>query len=599
MRHLAAAAASRPRLLVAAVAAGAYANTLPNQPVFDDGWAIFDNPLVKSLANVPRMFREEYNFGGNASNAGVWRPVTTLTYALNWAAGGRDVVGYHLVNLALHALACVLVLELARRAVAAVAPERAPAAALAAALLFALHPVHVEAVAGLVGRAELLSAVFSLSALLLALGAGRRRWRLPAAAAALAAGVLSKESAAVTPVLYALCAWAVPAAAGLPARPGLAAGAPRRALRSAGARALVLLAAAALPFALRPRGVGVPLVAAWFAGQPREVVAGTMSRVFAEYLRLLVLPWPLGVDFWYSARIPMLHLLSAPSIAGAAVWGGALALGVALLRRGRPIRGMGILWIFVPLLPVSNVLVPTGVLVAERLLYLPSVGFCLAAGDLFALGVAAAGRRRRPWAAAVPAALVLALAGGKTASRNLEWRDGLSLWEAEVAKTPGDPVMNNNLAVEYNRRGRYAEARERLRVALDANPWYWRAWVNLGIAEQRTGEPDAALAAYRRARLLAPDDAGPRRFAGLLLSERGDLAGAAGELEAAARLAPEDGAVRRELGTVLLRAGRLDEAREELARAVRLDPRDAEARARLAEAEAAARAAPATQAGQK
>jgi hypothetical protein len=161
--------AARPRLAVALAALLPFLLTLGNPPIQDDGWAALDNPLTFSLRNAGRIFREPYGFAGEATLGGPYRPVVTLSYALNYAVHGRWPPGYHLVNVALHVLASLLVLTLARRLVAAAASGQAPRLACLAALLFAVHPAHVEAVATIAGRNELLAACFALGALLLAL----------------------------------------------------------------------------------------------------------------------------------------------------------------------------------------------------------------------------------------------------------------------------------------------------------------------------------------------------------------------------------------------------------------------------------------------
>jgi len=574
-------AAARPALAVAAVALLCQANTLLNQPVLDDGWVIFDNPVVTGF-DVGRALRSGYEAGGSATNAGLWRPLTTLSYAASYAAFGRAVPGYHVGNALLHAAVALLVLALARRVVGAVAPARAGEAAVVAALLFAVHPVHVEAVAGLVGRAELLAALGALSALLLALTRRSGSWRLPAALGAASLGVLGKENAAVAPLLYLLVAWLAPGAAGLGARPGPGSAEGRRAAAEALLVSALLGAAVALPFLLRPGGgAGVPPSAAWFAGQPGPIVLGTMSRALAEYWRLLAFPGELGLDFFYAAKIPFTPALSPRALAAAAVWATILVVGLASARRA-PVRAIGILWVFAALLPVSNA-VPTGVLMAERLLYLPSVGACLWAGHGAAWAREALSRRHPGAAVAVRglAALAIALLAARTLARNADWRDGRALWEAELAHAPRDPVVNNNLAVALNGAGEYGRARERLRVALEAAPLYWRAWVNLGIAEERSGDPEAALGFYGRASAIEPGSAVPHYWAGLLLARRGDRAAADRAFAEAERLAPDDASVRVERGRLLLELGRAADARRELEQALRLDPRRAEARALL------------------
>ena len=440
-----------------------------------------------------RIFRELYGFAGEPSVRGPYRPLTTLSYALDYAVHGRWTPGYHLVNVALHGLASLLVLAVARRLAAAAWPQeaggpgRAARVALLAGLLFAVHPAHVEAVASIFGRTEPLSTSFALGALLLALGRRGAAWRLPAALLVLVAGVLSKEVAIVTPGIFLVIAVALPAAAGFEVRPGLRGAAPRRALAEAAALA-GLLATALVPYLLaRGPVLGVAPEARWFpVGTPAAHVALTMSRVLGEYLRILAFPAFLGGDFAYAARLPTLTGPTAGFALATAAWLATLAAGLLLLRRA-PLAAAGLLWIFLPLLPVLQV-IPVGVLLAERLLYLPSVGFCLAVAAALGgwLGRGPAAAR----AAAAGLALVAALAG-RTVARTLDWRTAVAYWEAELATAPREVVVNNNLAVAYLARGRFAEAVERLRVVLEVHPRYWRAHINMGLALQSLGDKAA------------------------------------------------------------------------------------------------------------
>jgi hypothetical protein len=179
-------------LCLFAFAALLYLNTLQNAFVLDDRSLVETNPLIRSLADVPTLFATDYS-APNAK-AGLYRPLVTTSYALNFAVGGREPRGYHGVNLALHALVSVLVWALYRRL------SGDALTAGAAAFLFAAHAVHTEAVANVVGRAELLSAFLFLLSLLSYLGSrgaqGRRRTRLVLASlSAYLLALLSKESA--------------------------------------------------------------------------------------------------------------------------------------------------------------------------------------------------------------------------------------------------------------------------------------------------------------------------------------------------------------------------------------------------------------------
>ncbi|MBS2026381.1 MAG: hypothetical protein JST54_00635 [Deltaproteobacteria bacterium] len=537
-------------LLVAALAALASANTLHNQPVLDDGWVIFENPLIKSLANVPRLFREPYNVAGASTVGGLYRPFTSLTYALNHAVGGDNVVGYHLVNAALHVLAALLVLLLAGKLASAALPDHARPIAFVAAVLFAVHPAHVEAVTGMVGRADELAGLFALAALNLVIGA-QRWWRLALAFICAALGVLSKESAATVMLLLPLIAWLLPSA--LPRR---------QAAFGFAAVAVGVLVYPVLRLA-GPGGLSVPATSQWFNGQTHATVFLTMTRALAEYFRVLAWPHPLGVDFFYSQQIPFTHELGGPSVMATLVWLGLIALALGMGKRA-PLVSLGILWVFAALATVLNI-IPIGTLMAERLLYLPSVGFCLAAS--------AALVRSLPKRALMPALVsVTVLLLALTWQRNAEWHDATTLWEAELQKEPNDVTVNNNLAVEYVARGDYARARERLLVALQTMPSYWRAWVNLGNAQHHLGDDSGALVSFAHARELAPASPSPDMFEGMMQLDRHEILSATIALARAVQKGPMDAQSHAQYGRALMQAGRNSEAVAELTRALELDP---------------------------
>src|SRR5438445_328176 len=181
----------RVYLVVATAAAVVHLGVLWNGFALDDLTIIVANPLVHSLSGVWRAFAAPY-FPANL-DVSVYRPLTIATYALDWSVGAT--VWFHAVNLMWHVGASVLVALLARR-------WAGDAAGLVAGIVFAVHPVHVEAVANVVGRNELMAAAFTLLAVYAALERGSVLW----SAAALTAGLLSKENAAVAPALVA-AAW--------------------------------------------------------------------------------------------------------------------------------------------------------------------------------------------------------------------------------------------------------------------------------------------------------------------------------------------------------------------------------------------------------
>jgi Flp pilus assembly protein TadD len=220
-------------------------------------------------------------------------------------------------------------------------------------------------------------------------------------------------------------------------------------------------------------------------------------------------------------------------------------------------------------------LFPIGVLMAERLTYLPSAGFCIAAAAMV-------GSIRRSPVVVLAVFVLLGLLGIRSAVRAADWRSDLALWESELPKAPNDVVVNNNLAVAYSSRGEYAKAIPVLETAVRVAPRYWRAHVNLGVAEQGLGRPQRARTAYLEAMRIAPRETDPLYFFARFEADQGDHAGAVITLEAARRIAPEQARLATALGLNFLKLGRADEARAAFQAAVAIDPADAAARAGLA-----------------
>ena len=549
--------------------------TLTFPPILDDSWAVLDNPLVQNLSNVGRIFHEPYGFAGGSTLGGPFRPITTLSFALNYALHGRSPAGYHLVNALLHALSSALVVVLARRLLEAAKVARAELGALAAGLLFAVHPVHVEALAPIVGRTDLLASCLALAALRLALEPGWR-WKV-GATAVLAVGVLSKESAAVMPALYFLVALTVPAAAGLAVAPDVRTGAGRRVLAQVVVVSLAMGLSLVPYFVLRGGAVAPPPASRWFPpSTPTVTVVSAATRVAFEYLRMIALPSFLGTDFAYAARIPPSTQLGAAE--GVATLGWMAALGVAVWAfRRRPFLSLAVTWGYAALLPVLH-FIPIGVLIAERLAYLPTVGFCVLVGLWVAQSrEGSLHRLTRPAFVAVSLA-ALAVPTARMATRLYDWRTPLALWEAELPKAPRDVVLNNNLGLEYTATGDFARAKERLQTAIAVAPGYWRAHVNLGIVYQRLGDFMAAERSLLEALRLEPSSGTPVLFLALNRSYLGDLAGAVTWAQQGERIAPEDTRLPRYAGEWLSRLGRTEEARAELQKAVRIDPANLEAK---------------------
>lgn len=441
------------RVLVLVAVALAYATAFAGGFQFDDWNVVVNDPRVQSLGAWWR------------SMPGI-RPVLKLSWALNHASG-LGLVGFHGVNVVIHAANALLVLALLRRLEGRLATGGAPApgpAPLLAALLFALHPAQTEAVTYVSGRSAALAATFALASAL-AFVAGRDGGR--PALGRVASPLLFACALGTKEVAVALPAALVLLEATDPRRPFSW----RAALRATAVHWAVLALAAAA-FLASP--VYRRMLAASLALRDPWTNALTRLRALAWLGGQVARPDLLDAD-------PVLPVVARPDavavLAGAALVA-AVAAGVLLARR-RPAVAAAALWTVLWLDP-AGWLVPRPEPANDRQLYLALLGPAWLAGR--ALAPWAAGGLRR----AAVAALVLALAAA-TSARNLVYADEVRFWEAVLARSPANARAHNNLAVALAGRCRVPEAEAALRRALELERGYARAAVNLSLL--REGEP--------------------------------------------------------------------------------------------------------------
>ncbi len=547
----------RRLLLVLAILAAATLTVF--WPVVRHGYFAMDDDLY--VAGNDRVqagltfdgLRWSFTSVGYAAN---WHPLTWLSLMLDTTFLGRGAGGHHLVNLLLHVINAILLCLVVWRYAGV------PWVGLLTAALFALHPLHVESVAWIAERKDVLSACFGWLALLAWLGYVRRPrpGRYLAALVLFALGLLAKPMLVTLPFLLLLLDWW-----------------PLGRFRAA-PRSLSRLLGEKVPFLLL--AVGSSLMT-WMAQSRGGLVAPLegvpplyrMANALTAYVRYLGhMAWPARLAFFYphpGRSLPWWQAGASLLLLAALT---ALALGWG---RRRPWLPVGWFWYLGTLVPVIGLAQVGTQAMADRYTYLPLTGpFFILAG----VTVEAAARRPRlRWTIAAATLLVLAALGVLTRIQVGYWRDSITLYERTLEVTRDNWVIENNLGMLLSDRGRYQEAIDHFSRALRRKPNFPDIHHNLAVALSQTGRIDEALAHYEQALRGNPRSVETRYNLANLLVGVGRLDEAAREYREVLSMQPGSDFAHNNLATILGRQGRIGEALEHYREAVRLNPRNAEA----------------------
>ncbi|MEW6732697.1 MAG: tetratricopeptide repeat protein [Acidobacteriota bacterium] len=595
-----------PIILILLITAICYWNSLSGGFVADDLIVVVNNDLIKSIKTFPTLFVK--NYWGDGYDDGIYRPLTNATFALDYAIHGLQPWGYHLTNLLLHALNGWLVYWLVRRYC------KKELLAQVSALLFIAHPVHTEAVSYIAGRTELLAATFALLSWVAYCQRERGKHYYWLALLSYLLGLLAKESAIVllaVLILADLCTeqWRTQWTKLLQNYLGF----------FVVAVIYIILRIAVL------KQLGVPENWVFFKGESFSTRLFTMSQAFIRYFELLVWPANLCTDYDYGviAKVTTINLPVALSLL---LIGGIFAIGCWLLPRAQFIA-FAILFFFITISTVSNILLPTGILMADRVLYLPVASICLLAAGLLDR-IAEIGRKWRTVAIALTLLLLVA-AAVRDYYRNIDWHDQEAFVYALVNTAPNNIKGQICLGILYGQQGRHQEAEQTLKRAISLAPdkavthgrlgefyvtqgRFDEAQVALEHSLQIStrfdfvyaalarvysyrGEKAKAVAAFQQA--IALGRASPHLYQELAVAllQLNDYRGSIAQLEKALELKPDFAEAHNNLAVVLRSLGQQEAAREHFHAAATLEPNNAVTRnaygatllnlGRLAEAE--------------
>lgn len=481
---------SLPQYVVAAAALVVFSGALANGFAFDDLIHIRDNYLLR-LPDFGREALRTPAFPGN-----LYRPATFFSYYLQVHLSGLNPLPFHAVNLALHGAVAALIYTL-------LSPLIGLALAFAAALLFAIHPIHVEAVANISGRAELLAAFFTLAAIYFA----RRRVGFAAFLRIFISTFLatcSKESALVAPFLILIYR---------------AHRAPEE--LSATKRAFFAsMLGGAFYLALRFKILGTIYSASMIDIYDNPLAALSPARRSIEALALLggylgkiIIPYPLSADYSH-AVITYSPSLSMGSIVIALLV--ITLLGVAVWLRRTSREALLVLWFFAALILTSNIFFPIGTIFAERLVYLPSIGIIAAAIVL----LEKYGGKRLLYMLLLP---VAACAGTYSIRHVPVWFDTASLADYQERVSPNSFRTQLLCAARDKNEGVISSARKHVARALEILPQNEDAYSLEGQLSLDMAEYHNAAVAFEKALSINPNHAPTLNLFGRLLLNQNEI----------------------------------------------------------------------------
>jgi len=533
-----------------------YVNVLQNGFVWDDKTFIIDNYPIRHPLLLFTISLKSISIG--------YRPLMLLSLALDYSIWGLNPAGFHLTNLLLHALNVLLVYFLALRV------TRGGLWAPLAGLLFALHPVHSEAVAAMLGRSDLLVTAFSLVCLLMYYGflfhsrPSLKRVFYFGALLSYAAACLTKETGIIFPLLIVICenlAW-------------------KDNVRRRGFWAQVVTLVPFLAMGLLYlwfRQVTAPTIGqqAWGSGGWQTGLL--MMTVLWKYLVLLVFPfflspyylpyWPEGWDY--------LQVLG-----GLFVLLGSVAL---LLRYHRriPLLAWAIAWLGISLLPVSNIIPIPGAMMNERWLYFPSVGLVilLGWGASKILSRAQLALKKVLWGVGVTLLLLFAV---RIVSWNAVWRSDESVALKILQQHPESSLAHNNLGNYLFCVGRLREAKQEYAQALLLDPEGARSHANLGNVYCAEQNWPRGIAEYRKALALDPRLAPAWYALGVAYQRQGVLDSALTQYQRVLQLDPLHVPALKGSGGILLEKKEYGLAEDYFRRALAIAPQDPELKSSLA-----------------
>ncbi len=528
-----------------------YVNTLPNDFVWDDEILIVNNHLIESWSSAPALFTQSrFQLQDQGMlGSGYYRPLISLSCVIDYSIWGLRPWGFHLTNVLIHCLNVLLFFHFFRKTFQ---DERA---VFLAALLYAVSPLHTNAVSYIMGRTDLFATLFFLGAMLMYRSfrrpaEGRKNRYLVATLVFFCLSLLCKESAVTLPVvaiLYDACFTDL---------------FKREKFRWAALGAYIPFAVILVGyFFLRSLVITEGLDFAIHSFSDLTLRLATIAVSIMSYGRLLLFPLHLS----YERSVDVVQSLAAPrfllSLAGCVL----LLMLMARLWRIDRKKSFCLLWFFITLAPTSNIVpvfpstASSHLYIAEHFMYLPSMGLFILAGLFFSTakygGESRDRLRRMVSTSLTPCLAIVLMLSALTMRRNMDWRDSETFFESAVERNPNSVRMMNNLGIHYTQRKEYEKALKLFESILRLQPDSAAAYNNMAAIYEDMGVPGGAEYNYRSALSVDGKNVRARVGLGKILARTGRAEEAEKEFSLLVAQYPGLSVAHHELGRLLAARG--------------------------------------------
>ncbi len=445
-----------------------YSNSLHGEFIWDDLHLVKDNAYLDSWSNLVNIFKGNIGSGARIEYDS-YRPLQIVTYLIDRALWGKGVFGYHLTSAFLHILVSLLIYWL----ITILFKDNTLAALTAC--LFTVHPVHVEAVSYISGRADILAALFMLLSLILYIKGSdtKNPWPYLASVLSYAAAILSRENSLIFPILILLYHYSFKIRFPW-----------KKLVPYVG---VITLYAIARIWVLNTSMSAIPSTTCL------ERIPGFLIAM-CNYMRLLVAPANLHMEYGNT----VMHFSDPKAFIGLVIIIALITLAI-MKRKGDTIIFFSIGWFFATIMPSSNIY-PINAYMAEHWLYLPSIGFFL----IIAKYIRHIDKKGLTVIAVSISAALIVFYSYLTIRQNDYWRDPIRFYKRTLYYAPESHKSCYNLAMIYKDEGRNDEAIELFTKAIKANPRYSEAYNNLGSLHGFMGNYAAAESLFKKAIELNP-----------------------------------------------------------------------------------------------